>query len=162
MIFAKIYSDGDDIVFESVKKPIENWVYLAGEYKNGRGETVHSRFTVIAQTDRVAISAEAKEALIEMLTYTNPNFTARMFEGDLELCYNYRAREGERGILSFAPGKGTNTLRINRYGEVCVCYQNDFNIMALDDMKIFGNEFLKSLDISEPFNDEAYANPKGE
>lgn len=155
MIFAKIYLDGDDVVFESVKRPINYFVYLAGEYVNGRGETVHSRFTVISQTSNVAISAEAQKALREMLSYQNPNFTVAMFEGDLELCYNYKAREGDRGILSFAPPKGTNSLRINRFGKVCICYQNDFNKMALNDMKVLDNDFLKQLDISEPFDEQA-------
>lgn len=156
MIFAKIYSDGDDVVFQSVKKPVAYNVYIAGPYINDLDEEIDDPFTTISQTSNVAISAEAKEALNEMLNYTNPNFITKIFEGDLKLCYNYKAREGERGILCFAPEEGTNSRRINRYGKVCVCTQNGFDMQALNDMKVFGNEFLKELDISKPFDEATY------
>ena len=157
MIYAKIYLDGDDIVFESIKNPVPYNVYIAGPYINGRGETVTNPFTTIAQTSNVAISGEAKYALEQALNYLNPNFIANFFEGNISLAYNMKAREGDRGILSFEPEKGTTRLKINRYGEIRLCYQNGFDMRALDDMKAFGNDFLKNLDISEPFDDAAYA-----
>ena len=160
MIYAKIYMEGDDIVFESIKDPIDCTVYIAGPYINGRGETVSNPFTTIAQTSNVAISIEAKEAIEETFRYQNPKFIAAMFTGNVEFLYNMRAREGDRGILSFAPNEGRTRLRLNRFGEIRLCYQNGFDIRALDDMKVFDNDFLKDLDISEPFDDVAYAKSK--
>ncbi len=156
MIFGKIYMDGDDVVFETVKKAIPFWVYLAGPYVNDLGETVDSRFASIAQTSNVAISAEARATLREIVSYTNPKFITSLFEGDIAFCYNMRAREGDRGILSFAPNDGF-ALRMNKNGEVRLCYQNGFDIRALDDMKEFDNEFLKNLDLAEPFDEVKYA-----
>lgn len=160
MIYAKIYMDGDDIVFESVKKDIAYNVYIAGPYVNDLGETIVDPFTTISQTSKVAISNEARATLKEVVSYRNPKFIANIFEGDIALCYNMRANEGDRGILSFVPEKGTTRLKMNRYGEIRLRYQNGFDIRALDDMKVFDNEFLKNLDISEPFDEVAYAKTK--
>lgn len=153
MIFAKIYLDGDDIVFESVKKAIPYCVYLAGPYINERGERVSNPFTTIAQTSDVAISIEAKDAIEKAFNYLNPKFTPAMFTGDVSFCYNMKAREGDRGILSFALEKGTTRLKINIYGEIYLCYQNGFDLRALNNMKVFDNDFLRTLDISEPFDE---------
>lgn len=160
MIYAKIYLDGDDIVFESVKKEVAYTVYIAGPYINEIGELIDDPFTTISQTSTVAISNEAKEAIDQAFSYQNPKFITSMFTGNVKFCYNMRAREGDRGILSFTPEKGTTRLKINRFGEICLCYQNGFCLQALDDMKVFDNEFLKNLDISEPFDEVAYAETK--
>ncbi len=160
MIFAKIYVDGDDIIFESIQKDIEYEVYLAGPYINGRGERVSNPFTTIAQTSNVAISIEAKESIEKAFSYLNPKFTPAMFTGNVSFCYNMKAREGDRGILSFAPEKGTTRLKINMFGEIFLCYQNGFDLRALGDMKVFDNDFLRDLDISEPFDEAAFATSK--
>ncbi len=160
MIYAKIFLDGDDIIFESVKEKVAYSVYIAGPYINEIDELIDDPFTTISQTSNVAISSEAKDALKKAVSYQNPKFIASMLTGVLKFCYNMRAREGDRGILSFAPNEGRTRLRLNRFGEIRLCYQNGFDIRALDDMKVFDNDFLKDLDISEPFDEVAYAKSK--
>lgn len=160
VIYAKIFSDGDDIVIDSVNKAINYLVYPAEEIVYDDGSRWYDPFIEISHTRTVAISPEAKTALKDMLSYLNPNFDAQMFEGNLKFMYNLKEHEENRGRLAYAPERGSSVLRINRYGKVRLCYQNGFDMRAFDNMKIFDNEFLKNLDISEPFDDEAYERTK--
>lgn len=154
MIFAKIYSDGDDIVFESVKKEVKFYVDLAGEHEDGRIYV----FTIISHTNHVAISREAKSTLEQVVSYQNPNFVTNPMLGRIQFTYSPREREGLRGNLYFVPDEGKFSYRMNTRGKIELSYLNGFDMRALDDMKIFDNEFLKKLDISEPFDESAYSN----
>lgn len=158
MIYAKIFMDGDYLVFESVKEPVEYQVYIAGDYLNWRGETMHDDYNSVSPTTQVAISKEAKEAIGKLYSYLNPNFVAAFFEGDVKITYGPRGPEDLRGRISFIPEEGTSRLRVNIHGKATLCYQNGFDMRALDYMKIYDNEFLKALDISVPFDDVAFEN----
>lgn len=154
MIYGKIYLDDENIIFDSVKKYVINFCYPAGEYVDENGKHIHNEDTTISQTSKVAISHEAKDTLKKMLSFRNEKLMVSKVNGELQLIYNQMAREGERGIIVFKPDSGKTSKTINSKGEVRVCSQNGFSLNALSDMKILDNEFLKSLDLTEPFDEK--------
>ncbi len=161
MIYIKIYLDKDEngvdmLVFDSVKHDDkEAFFTVAGEKEpflfDDEPIPCFENKTKVVGVKQVAISPEAKELFLEMLTDEGLCKYAMHFP-DFELCGCHYGQYGwESGMFSFVPDDIENggTKRTLRRGESFTGNHGGAK-SALEYMTPCDNEALKKLDLTEP------------
>lgn len=157
MIYAKIYLDTEreSLIFEAAGK--DDGIYLSHAKKiydrAGRLRFVEEH-TRVQSVKNVAISPEAKAALLALMN--NPTLCkhVRYDDGDLQLVPGSRESYGgyDPGYFAFRPSDPeTPTLRIQGLNEpFALGVENGIDQKSFDDMQEKDNEFLKALDLTLP------------
>ncbi|MBQ8689841.1 MAG: hypothetical protein IJ515_05715 [Clostridia bacterium] len=157
MIYIKIYLDKDEngedmLVFDSAKEDSKYIFTVAGKKQFGNYNSIVYQ-TEVNGVEKVAISPEAKSLFIEMLNDKNVCIRKYSFPDFQFFGYGWGQHGLDSGSFAYFPPniKNGDTKRILHRGESFSKSYTD--ISAFEYMTPCENEMLKSLDITNPIDE---------